>query len=435
METVKTIKTTIKKWPARSAAVLTVVLIAVIILGQFVFAAGANAIRTVHRIEAGDSTYCFSVEKNVVISESELAEMGDDEELTAQILERAGLFIQESSCRSDEHPAITMEEWLKDGNTLSLSEEDLALIRQAKPVEGRPVKLHLDVFFTLQADEDKAKEEAEKQAETADPEDPSGKTDPADPGEPSDPAEPSEPAEPSDPAEPSEPADPREPSEPGEPTDPAGLTDPADPGEPSDSAEPSDPAEPADPSEPAEPSDPAEPADPSEPAEPSDPAEPADPSEPAEPEEPEQPFERPVYSTYKLTSPELLFVVIAYDSDAAVPEDECEEPEVPEMPEMPELPEIPEISIPEVPQDILPEYRKIEMKDKSGTPLPPVLEDGEPVELIWIEPQKGIDADTARSWVEKYPGGMAGLGGTIAALGAAICGIAYAVNKRKNRDE
>ena len=97
METVKTIKTTINKGPARSAAFLTVALIAVIILGQFVFAAGANAIRTVHRIEAGDSTYCFSVEKNVVISESELAEMGDDEELTAQILERAGLFIQEAA--------------------------------------------------------------------------------------------------------------------------------------------------------------------------------------------------------------------------------------------------------------------------------------------------------------------------------------------------
>ena len=62
METIKTIKNIIKKWPRRTASFVALVLIGVLILGQYVFASGGIAIRTVHKVEAGDSTYCFSVE-------------------------------------------------------------------------------------------------------------------------------------------------------------------------------------------------------------------------------------------------------------------------------------------------------------------------------------------------------------------------------------
>ena len=347
MEKIKTAKNIIKKWPRRTAAVLTLALIGVLILGQYVFATGSVAIRTAHKIEAGDSTYCFSVQKNVVITPEEVAELTADEELMNEIFSRSGLFVQETSCRIDEHPPITMEEWLRDGNTFSLSENDIALIRQAAPEEGRPVKLHLDVLFTLQYDEDKAKEQGDVSGNAGDstPEDQEG--------------------------------------------DASGNADHE--GDASGNAD------------------------------------------------EEIPFERPVYSTYKLTSPELLFVVIAAGPDSQVPEDECEEPQAPEEPDIPEEPEIPDIpeidiDIPDIPEDMLPEYRKIDMVDKSGKPIPPALEDGDPVELIWIEP-KTIDMDTARGWIEKYPGGLAGLGGTIAALGAGIAAIAYAVNKRKDEDD
>ena len=83
---------------------------------------------------------------------------------------------------------------------------------------------------------------------------------------------------------------------------------------------------------------------------------------------------------------------------------------------------------------MLPEFREIKMVDKSGKPVPKVLEDGDPVDLTWIEP-KDIDIDTAKSWIEKYPGGLAGIGGTLAALGAGIGVVAYIVNKRKEDDE
>ncbi len=428
MEAVKTIKRTIRKWPVRSAALLTLLLIAVIVMGNFVFADGTDPIRTVHKVAAGDSTYCFSVQKNVVIPVSELAEIEDDGELTKAILERAGLFMQESECRTDEHPPITIDEWLKEGNTLSLSDEDLALVRQASPEEGKPVKLHLDLYFTLQADEDKANEEKAAEDEPSAPADP----DPAEPGDETEPTDQTGKTGPGEQTATEEPADTE-----GSGND-AGTADtpgPSDPAEPSDPGEPTDPTEPTDPSEPTEPSEPEEPTEPSEPEEPTEPTEPTEPEEPSEPVEPE-PYERPVYSTYKLTSPELLFIVIASDEDAKVPEDECEEkPAAPEMPEIPELPEIPEINIPDVPEDMLPEYRKIEMKDKSGGPLPATLEDGEPVELEWIEPQKGIDAETAKSWIEKYPGGLAGIGGTLAALGAGIGVAAYLVKKRRDDDD
>ena len=420
-------------------------LIGVLVLGQYVFADGTNPIRTVHQVKAGDSTYCFSVQKNVVMTPEEVAEFEDDEALAAEILNRAGLFMRESSCKSDDHPPIAMEEWLRDGNTLALSQEDIALIRQASPEEGRTVKLHMDVYFTLKADEDKAKEEQGQKGTETDPEDkPSEDTSGEDPSglhwEDTDGETPADSRDDQDgdqsssdtgkdtPADTEDDTskdladdsgkdsseDPRDGSSEDPATDHGEGTSDEDTDDPS-----GDPGD--DPSE--DPGD--DPGD-----DPSD--EPGD--DPSEDPE-DKPYVRPVYSTYKLTSPELLFVVIATETDAVVVEDECEEEgsEEPEEPEIPEMPEI-DIDIPSGEEDILPEYRKIEMKDKSGQPLDPVLEEGEPVELIWIEP-KTIDVDTAKSWIEKYPGGLAGIGGTLAAVGAGIAAIAYAVKRRRDEDE
>ncbi len=144
------------------------------------------------------------------------------------------------------------------------------------------------------------------------------------------------------------------------------------------------------------------------------------------------PEEMEIYTTYKLTSPELLFIVIVADGDAAATEDICDTIE-PALPEEPEIPELPEIEIPDIeePTEMLPEYRKIDMVDKSGVPLTPVLEDGEPVELIWIEPNNTIDPEKAKNWIESFPGGGIGLGGAIAALAAFGIGVFVTMRKRE----
>lgn len=358
----------------RAAILLVLLIILAMVLGQMVFASNdGGPIRSAHKVKAGDKSFCFFVANNVTLTQSELAGM-DDETLVKEILKRTGLFIKEASCNDPQHPLIPVDEWIAAGNTLGLSEEDIAAIRAAEPAEGKSAKFHMDIQFTLKP-EDK-EPPAEEPGEGEDPgDDPS-----ADPGD--------------DPA-----------ADPGDDPAPDPSDDPVpDPGD--------DPA--PDPSD-----DPApDPGD--------DPA-----PDPSDDPEDEQPEEREIYTTYKLTSPELLFVVIVRDEDAGVTEDECDpvEPALPEEPEIPEMPEIPDIS---VPAEMLPEYRKIDMVDKSGAPLTPVLEDGEPVELTWIEPNNTIDPEKAKNWIESFPGGEIGFGGLIAALAAAGIGIFVTVRKRED---
>ena len=73
METISNFKNLIKKWPLRATALIALLLIGILILRQYVFASADSALRTVHKVEAGDSTYCFSVENNVVITPEEVA--------------------------------------------------------------------------------------------------------------------------------------------------------------------------------------------------------------------------------------------------------------------------------------------------------------------------------------------------------------------------
>ena len=426
----------------RAAILLVLLIILAMVLGQMVFASNdGGPIRSAHKVKAGDKSFCFFVANNVTLTQSELAGM-DDETLVKEILKRTGLFIKEASCNDPQHPLIPVDEWIAAGNTLGLSEEDIAAIRAADPAEGKSAKFHMDIQFTLKP-EDK-EPPAEEPGEGEDPgDDPS-----ADPGD--DPA-----ADPGDEPAPNPGEDPA--TDPG--NDPAAdtsddtavdqgeapATEPGDApsedtgGDPGDdpSADPGDDpaADPGDEPVP-DPSDDPVPDPGDDPApDPSD--EPApdqgdDPApDPSDDPEDEQPEEREIYTTYKLTSPELLFVVIVRDEDAGVTEDECDpvEPALPEEPEIPEMPEIPDIS---VPAEMLPEYRKIDMVDKSGAPLTPVLEDGEPVELTWIEPKNTIDPEKAKNWIESFPGGEIGFGGLIAALAAAGIGIFVTVRKRED---
>ena len=384
----------------RAAILLVLLIILAMVLGQMVFASNdGGPIRSAHKVKAGDKSFCFFVANNVTLTQSELAGM-DDETLVKEILKRTGLFIKEASCNDPQHPLIPVDEWIAAGNTLGLSEEDIAAIRAADPAEGKSAKFHMDIQFTLKP------EDKEPPAEEPAP-DP-GEDPATDPG--NDPAADTSDDTAADQGE----APATEPGDaPSEDTGEDPGDDPsADPGD--------DPA--ADPGD-----DPApDPSDDPAPDPGDDPA-----PDPSDDPEDEQPEEREIYTTYKLTCPELLFVVIVRDEDAGVTEDECDpvEPALPEEPEIPEMPEIPDIS---VPTEMLPEYRKIDMVDKSGAPLTPVLEDGEPVELTWIEPNNTIDPEKAKNWIESFPGGEIGFGGLIAALAAAGIGIFVTVRKRED---
>ena len=388
-------------------AMLAGLLLAMLVLSQSVFAA-SGAVREVHKVPAGEKMYCFFVAHNVVLTPAEIAAIGDDEALTMEVLKRAGLTMSESSCK--EHPAITMEAWLAAGNTLQLSDIDIIKLRQAVPTDGEPVKLHLDLRFSV-----KEEDEESLPPEPEEPADPPAE----DPGD--------TPADtPDGPAAgtPDE-TQPAATDEEGEPaSDPPAATEPEDP----DTAQQTDPGNTPE-------------TDPGNTPE----TDPGDtPAETPEEEPAEPVITRTYHSTFKKTSPELLFIVIATEADAATAEDTCGPDEeapavpVPSEAELPEIPELPEMDMDldmlegaAEPQTMLPEYRKIEMKDKSGAPIEEALQDGEPVSLEWIEPKKTIDKSDFDKFLEKFPGGGAGLG---ALAGIAAAGAAAIVVVRRKRD-
>lgn len=395
-------------------AVLAGFLSAMLLFGQSVSAAQSAPVREVHKVPAGEAMYCFFVEKNVVLTPGEIAAIESDEDLTREVLQRSGLSMSLSSCR--EHPAISMQEWIDAGNTLQLSEIDMIKLRQAAPVDGEPVKLHLDLRFTVKgADEDSV---------------PAGESPAVEPEEPpaADPEQPI--VQPEDPegaaVQPEDAAgDTGNPD--GEPA--GGQTEGTDGGtetEPGDSDQ-----QPDNP-----PDDPA--------ADPGVNPDPEPDPEPAETPEEDPVKKRPVYSTFKKTSPELLFIVIATEADAAAAEDSCgpeealEEPQIPAVPEMPEIPEGMDLDLEMLgelsePADMLPELRTINMTAKNGPPVEETLQEGDPVSLEWIEPEKTISKSDFEKFLERFPGGAAGLG---ALLGMAAVGVgAAAVVIRRKRKE
>lgn len=127
-------------------------LILVLIFGQMVFASSGGVKREAHKVEAGDKSYCFFVPNDVVITPGDVSGLPNDKELTESILRRAGLYIVETNCKDPKNSAIGIDEWLEEGNGVMFSEEDLAAIRGASPSDGKPVKLHMDLLFTLKAE-------------------------------------------------------------------------------------------------------------------------------------------------------------------------------------------------------------------------------------------------------------------------------------------
>ena len=381
---------------SRFASILLIllVIIASVFCGTLITSlaqgAAAEPVRCLHKVKVGDKSYCFFAESNVVLTPGEIAVSEDgkartDEELTALILERAGFYMKEPNCNDSSHSEITVEEWTKDKGSFSLSKADLAAIRGASPKDGAPVKLYIDPLISTE------KASGKLSGSTASVISQTAVTAPAE-GSADDPS--ADPADPSggsaDPA-----ADPTNPS--GGSADPA--TDPTDP-----SGGSTDPA--------------ANPTNPSGGS--------ADPVVPPEP----VPEEITWYSVSALTSPSLLFVVIATDKDAEYIEEICEpvEEEVKEeaseqpKPAAPvKTPKVPKVTAPE---ETLPEFKTIKMYDRSGGPLEETLKDGDPVTLEWIAPKGNANKKT---FLDYIPGGALGL----AAIAAAGALIAFVIVKKK----
>ena len=101
-------------------------------------------LREVHKVAVDDKTYCFFVEHNVVLTPAEISEK-TDEELTAWILDCAGLYMKEANCKVESHKAVTAQDWTKKGGRFLLSADDIASLRGAAPEDGKPEKLYMDL--------------------------------------------------------------------------------------------------------------------------------------------------------------------------------------------------------------------------------------------------------------------------------------------------
>ena len=258
-------------------------------------------LREVHKVGVGSKQYCFFVEHNVVLTPEDVqkyAEMSD-EDMVADILKRAGLYMKESNCKVESHKKITAEDWIKKGHGFMLDPEDLEVIRTAEPQEGDPIKLYMDLSVY---------------------------------------------------------------TEPGDEENPPHL-----------------------------------------------------------------------YSTYQKTGPRLIFLAVATDEDAKEGESICEEEKKdPEKKDKPKKKKKKETKPPTPkpapdPEEQLPEYKTIPMADRSGEPVEDTLQEGDPVTLEWIEPEKKADME-GKSFIDRIPGRYAGLA-VILGLLAAI--IVFAVRRKR----
>ncbi|MBE6040725.1 MAG: hypothetical protein E7219_07180 [Clostridiales bacterium] len=143
-----------------------------------------------------------------------------------------------------------------------------------------------------------------------------------------------------------------------------------------------------------------------------------------------------VYSTFQSTCPAILFVVVATDNDAKYEPSICEEAEVvtPETTETQTTPK--KTAIPKIPkpkEDPLPENRTIKMTDRSGGPLEPVLKDGDPVTLEWIDASNKHDkADSGNVEDESSKQRVLAIAAIIAA--AVLAAIVALIRKRSQND-
>ena len=302
-------------------------------------------VRAVHNVGVGSGAYCFFVTHNVVITAADVAGKTDDE-ITAYILDKAGLYMKKANCnKAANAKIITVEDWTRHSGSFYLSDPDLAAIRQANPADGSPVKLYMNLLISEEVRDtsDNRTDESEETTENTD-------------------------------------------------------TDEADNAEEADKTEEAKEAEEAKEEE-----------------------------EAGEAEEPKK--EAPLYSTFRRTEPELLFVVVASENDAQIAAEVCKE-----EPQKEVRPSVPDGGGSEAEDDTLPEYRTITMVDRSGKPVADPLKDGEPVELEWVEPKNNSGTEETPSFADRIPGGIISIAAFVIALAALVIALAARARKKKRSD-
>ena len=83
---------------------------------------------------------------------------------------------------------------------------------------------------------------------------------------------------------------------------------------------------------------------------------------------------------------------------------------------------------------MLPEYRTINMVDRSGKPLEDTLQDGTPVTLRWIDPKDISDDGEGSGFIDHIPGGAIGLAGIILAVLAAAAAVIASVRRQRQKE-
>lgn len=142
------------------------------------------------------------------------------------------------------------------------------------------------------------------------------------------------------------------------------------------------------------------------------------------------------YTTFKTTGPRLLYIAIATEEDAKEGEDICKEEQKPKEKKKEKKiakKKIKPVKTPSESEEMLPEYRTINMADRSGEPVEDTLQDGTPVTLEWVEPDK-YDSEGGKSWIDRIPGRYAGIAVIAAAAAAAVAAIVV-IGKRRKKNE
>ena len=359
-----------------ASVLLTMVFVLMLAAPDFAYAAEKKTqdppIREAHQVGVGNTFYCFFVTHNVVLTPEQVAKM-TDEELTAYILDKAGLYMKKSNCKKiKNNKIISVKDWTKRNGAFYLSEPDLNSIRAAEPSDGYPVKFHMDLIVCEDVGDKEKEESGKKEKDTE--------------------------------------------SEEAKEAEESGEDKATEEGEEDKTAEEGD-ADKA-----------AEEGDADKAAEES-----GEDNASEEAEETDEADDIPLYSTFKRNEPELIFAVVSTKSDAAAGEDMCKEDK--SKAGKNKTPTLPDMDDSEDAEDeMLPEYRTITMVDRSGKPIEATLEDGDPVKLEWVEQKNNSGNEEGASFIDRIPGGVTGLVIICAAAAAAVIAAVVMAGKKKRAD-
>lgn len=150
--------------------------------------------------------------------------------------------------------------------------------------------------------------------------------------------------------------------------------------------------------------------------------------------------ETQMYSTYSLTGPELIFVVVANEKDAGAKEDICIAEKKEETPASAPVSQpaaskkkVTAPKAPAAPEEELPEFKTIKMLNRAGGPLEETLKDGTPVTLTWKDVGKRID-DGKTGFFSHIVGGFIGFILILIAITCLLASLAVAIKRRRNNN-